>query len=104
MIRKVNSEVFRREYKRINNFRILLDKGRLSLKDIRNCYLSWRGTYSKFDSGYDILDMDLYFRYIFNLNKNFELPEDIDKSKKKTKTDKKKIYRNNFYNEPGINC
>ena len=66
LIRKVNSETFRRERRRLKKFYDLYINGRMSKNDIINCYKSWRGTYSKFDSGYEIYKMDKYFIDLFN--------------------------------------
>lgn len=65
LIRKVSSSTFRREHRKLKDFRRLYDEGRMSLGHIRQCYQSWRGTYRKYDSGTKIKKMDDYFKTLF---------------------------------------
>lgn len=73
LVRKVNSDTFHRERRRIIKFKHLLDNGRMELNDIILCYKSWRGTYDCYDSGYEIYKLDLLFMSTFHLDKNFQL-------------------------------
>ena len=59
------------EHRRITKFYHLYKFGRMKLEDIVLCYKSWRGTYERFDSGYEILKLDNYFRQTFNLDYYF---------------------------------
>lgn len=65
LIRKIPSEIIHRERRRLYKYKHLLDAGKINLLEIKNNYKSWRGTYSKYDSGYDIHKLDLEFMAIF---------------------------------------
>lgn len=67
LIRKVQSETFHREHRRLTKFKHLVDIGKMTLEQAIDCYKGWRGTYAKFDSGYEIFEMDNYVRQLFNL-------------------------------------
>lgn len=73
LVRKVSSDTFHRERRRIIKFKHLLDNGRMELNDIILCYKSWRGTYDCYDSGYEIYKLDLLFMSTFHLDRNFQL-------------------------------
>ncbi len=75
LIRKVNSEVFRREHRRLTKFSHLLSQDKMTLDAILNCYKSWRGSYKKYDSGYDILKLDNYVKEIFQLPPTYKFKE-----------------------------
>ena len=72
LIRKVNSETFRREKSKIIKFTHLLSNNIITLNEVINCYKSWRGTYSKFDSGYEIFKMDKFVIEILGLDPNIK--------------------------------
>ena len=65
LIRKPNVATFKREYRRLKKFQNKYNEGYMSLEDIIQWYKSWRYTYNKFDSGYEILAMDNHFRKLF---------------------------------------
>ena len=65
IIVKIHSSTLHRERKRLYKFKRLLNSKRMSELDILNCYKGWRGTYRKFDSGYEIFKMDKLFISIF---------------------------------------
>ena len=67
LIRKVNTSVFDREYRRITKFKHLYDEGIMTLEDIINCFKGWLGGYKKFDSGINILKTENYFLQTFNI-------------------------------------
>lgn len=67
LIRKVNSDSFHRERRRLLKFKHLSDRGILNVEDIVNYYKGWRGSYEEFDSGYELDKMDHYFYDIFNI-------------------------------------
>ena len=71
LVRKVHESTFHREHRRITKFYHLYKLGRMKLEDIILCYKSWRGTYERFDSGYEILKLDNYVRQTFNLDYYF---------------------------------
>lgn len=73
LIRKVHSSSFRRERRRLNKFHNLYINKRMILIDIINCYKCWVGTYRKYDSGYEMLKLDNYFKQLFNLDDNYNI-------------------------------
>lgn len=72
LIRKVNSKTFRREKSKIIKFTHLLSNNIITLNEVINCYKSWRGTYSKFDSGYEIFKMDKFVIETLGLDPNIK--------------------------------
>ncbi len=72
LIKKVNSETFRRERRKIIKFTHLLSKNIITLNEVINCYKSWRGTYSKFDSGYEIFKIDKFVIESLGLDPNIK--------------------------------
>lgn len=66
LIRKISKDTINRELRRLYKYKHLLDTGKISLLEIKNNYKSWRGSYSKYDSGYDIHMLDQEFQKIFN--------------------------------------
>ena len=72
LIKKVNSETFRRERRKIVKFAHLLSNSIITINEVINCYKSWRGTYSKFDSGYEIFKMDKFVIETLGLNPNIK--------------------------------
>ena len=79
LIEKVNSETIRRERRRLRKFYDLMNIGIIKYKDIRNWFLSWLGTYDKFDSGYELLNIKKYFMQLFNVNSYLLKEEDMIK-------------------------
>lgn len=65
MIRKIPQETLRREKNRLRKFKKKELEKKMTVEQIEQCYKSWRGTYSKFDSGYKIKNMDEYFNKLF---------------------------------------
>lgn len=67
IIERVPNRVFKRERKRIESFKKIYDKGIMSVIDILQCYLSWEGSYKKFDSKRQIYLMNLFFKDTFGI-------------------------------------
>lgn len=65
LVRKVHSSSFRRERRKLKKFRRLCKEGKMSLSHAIHCYKSWRGSYSKYDSGIKLKKMDEYFYKLF---------------------------------------
>lgn len=65
VIVKAHSETFNRERRRLRKFHKLYLSGKIPLVNIVNYYKCWRGTYSKFDNGYDIFKLDKLFIELF---------------------------------------
>lgn len=65
LIRKICSESLRREQRRLKKYRQLVNKGDIPFIDVYNSYKSWVGTYKKFDSKYELLKLDNYFKELF---------------------------------------
>lgn len=65
LVRKVSSSTFKRERRKLKEFRRLYEQGRMSLEHIKECYQSWRGTYRKYDSSTKLKKMDDYFKELF---------------------------------------
>lgn len=79
LIRKVHHDTLARERRRLRKFKNLMSLHKMTREQIFNCYIGWRGTYKKFDSGYDIQKMDMYLYELFNITK-----EDIKNGKLKS--------------------
>lgn len=65
LVRKVHGKTFVRERRRLLKFYRLLYEGKMSFPRIQSCYLSWRGTYKKYDSKTKLRKMDRYFNKLF---------------------------------------
>ena len=72
LVMKPSSETIRREYRRIHkNYKGYME-GIFTLEECINWYKSWRGTFNKFDCGYDIMKLDDEFRKTFHLPYQFK--------------------------------
>lgn len=58
----VPNTIFQREKRRIDSFYKLYLNGKMKMSDILQCYLSWYGTYKKFDSKRKLKAIDIYFK------------------------------------------
>ena len=65
IIKRITKDNISRERRKINKFRILTDNGKITAEHALGCYKSWRGSYKKYDSHYEILKMDRYFLSVF---------------------------------------
>ena len=65
LVRKVHSSSFRRERRKLKKFHRLCREGKMSFSHAIHCYKSWRGSYSKYDSGIKLKKMDEYFYKLF---------------------------------------
>ena len=65
LVRKVHSKTFTRERRKLRQFRRLYQEGRMSFDKVLHNYLSWRGTYRKYDSKKKLYKMDKYFQELF---------------------------------------
>ena len=65
VIQKVSSQTIRRCRKRLRKHKRMCDEGRFTAEQAASCYRSWRGTYSKYDSGYKIHRLDKLFEELF---------------------------------------
>jgi hypothetical protein len=65
IIKRITKDTISRERRKIRSLKRLVDNGRLTVDHVHNCYRSWRGSYKKYDSGYEILKMDNYCKSIF---------------------------------------
>lgn len=63
----VPNKIFQREKRRIDSFYRLFLEGKMSINDILQCYLSWYGTYKKFDSKRKLKAIDIYFKQKFGI-------------------------------------
>lgn len=75
VIEKVNTETFAREIRRIHKFFILFLANRMTLREITACYIGWRGTYIKFDSRYEIREVDFIFKKVFCIPKEVKMQD-----------------------------
>ena len=60
ILEKVHSDAFHREMRRIPKLLRLVENNIISAQDFINCYKSWRGSYWRFDSKLDILNLDKF--------------------------------------------
>lgn len=58
---------FRRERVKLLKFKRKLDEGTMTLEDIHNSYLSWRGSVEQYDNHFRLEKIDDYFKSIFNM-------------------------------------
>lgn len=58
---------FRRERVKLLKFKHKLDAGTMTLEDIHNSYLSWRGSVERYDNHFRLEKIDEYFKSIFNM-------------------------------------
>lgn len=65
LVRKVHSSTFRRERRKLKRFHESYKAGRMSYQHINQCYKSWRGTYTRYDSGAKLRKLDNYFKKLF---------------------------------------
>ncbi len=65
LIRKVHSDTFRRERRKLKRFHQQYMAGKMSYDHIKKCYASWRGSYKRYDSGIKLKKMDNYFNELF---------------------------------------
>ena len=66
LVRKVHSSTFRRERRKLTRFHESYKAGRMSYQHINQCYKSWRGTYTRYDSGAKLRKLDNYFKKLFS--------------------------------------
>ena len=66
LVRKVHSSTFRREHRKLKRFHESYKAGRMSYQHIKQCYKSWRGTYTRYDSGAKLRKLDNYFKKLFS--------------------------------------
>lgn len=63
-----------------------MDAGAMTFDQILECYKGWRGTYKSFEFGYEIYQMDKFFKELFNLPKDYKFKiKSIGKRKLKRK-------------------
>lgn len=64
----------------------------MTFDQILECYKGWRGTYKSFEFGYEIYQMDKFFKELFNLPKDYKFKiKSIGKRKIKKKKASSKI-------------
>lgn len=64
LIQKIHKDTLRRERKRMRKFAKKIEAKEMTQGQAQACYQSWRGTYKKYDSGYAIKNMDIYFNKV----------------------------------------
>ncbi|MBR6045768.1 MAG: Reverse transcriptase (RNA-dependent DNA polymerase) [Ruminococcus sp.] len=65
IIKRVCKSTFNRERRKLRRFKHLIEEGRMTSAQVEQCYSSWRGTYIKFDSRYEIIKMDRLYYSLF---------------------------------------
>lgn len=63
----VPKKIFKRELNMLKKFKRLYEAGKMPIVDIIQCFLSWEGSYKKFDSKFDVHNMNKIFRMMFNI-------------------------------------
>ena len=58
IIKKINAKTIKRAIRRCKKLWKLVKEGKMTEKEYVNCHRSWRGTYKKYDSAYDIKKVD----------------------------------------------
>lgn len=71
LIRKVNSETIRREFRRVNKFKHLVDTNYVDLDSVLSWYRSWRGSYIDYDSKSEIYQLDRHIINLFGLQQSY---------------------------------
>lgn len=67
IVKRISHNKIVRERRRLKKFKKLLDNGKMSLKDIENCYKSWRGTIISEHNFYkkSLNELDKLYKTIF---------------------------------------
>ena len=63
----VPNKVFKREKDKLTKYRDLCIQGKMTAITALQCYLSWRGVYSQFDSKRKIYALEGYFKDLYCL-------------------------------------
>lgn len=71
----IPSHIFKREKQNIDQFYNLVVQGRMSIADAIQNFLSWKGSYIKFDSKRKVYDLECYFTDLFNIMRGSDLHE-----------------------------
>ena len=71
----VPNHIFEHERQNIQKLKYLYDKQKLDLLDVLQCFMSWEGSYSKFDSKRKVFEMELYFKQVFGIGYKENLSE-----------------------------
>lgn len=97
ILKRISHKKVVRERRRLKAFRRLVDKGKMTVEEVLNCYLSWRGSESKnHNACYNTIhEMDMLFNALF--------PEKIVHVKLK-RSDVVKEINKDIEKEDIINC
>ena len=90
----VPNHIFRREKNNIDKFYHLYKAGKMSIIDVIQNFLSWRGSYIKFDSRNKVYDIECYFKDLFGIMRCEDLHEILHyliKWEREEETDKRKL-------------
>lgn len=71
----VPNHIFAREKHNIDKFHALYITGRMPITDAIQCFLSWEGSYAKFDSRNKVYAMECYFKDKFGIMRSEDLHE-----------------------------
>lgn len=71
----VPNHIFKREKDNIKRFHELVLAGRMPIADAIQNFLSWKGTYIKFDSKRKVYALECYFTDLFNIMRGSDLHE-----------------------------
>lgn len=75
IIELIPKETFRREYKRLDKFEELIYQGKMTPDEVIQCFISWYGSYYKFDSKRELDELRRYFRFKFNIPDGYYINE-----------------------------
>lgn len=92
----VPNHIFAREKHNINKFHTLYMNNRMSIIDVLQCFLSWKGSYMKFDSKRKVFAMECYFKDKFGIMRTEDLSEILHyliKWQHEEENDPRKLYR-----------
>lgn len=71
----VPNHIFKREKRNIDEFRALVAAGRMPVSDAIQNFLSWKGSYIKFDSKRKVYALECYFTDLFDIMRGSDLHE-----------------------------
>ena len=65
IVKRITKDNISRERRKIRKFRNPVNREQLTAEHAAECYKSWRGSYKKYDSHYEIIKMDKYYLSVF---------------------------------------
>ena len=71
IIKRISKSTLNRERRKLKKFKHLIEEGKMTGAQVEQCYSSWRGSYVKYDSSYEIIKMDRFYHSLFGGEKKW---------------------------------